>query len=631
MKKKILFQDTSFRDGFQSVFGARALTKDFLPALEAARDAGITHFEAGGGARFQSLFLYCGESAFDMMDQFRATVGPDARLQTLARGINVVALSQQPKDMIDLHAKMFKKHGMTRIRNFDALNDVNNLIYSGQCIKDAGLEHEVVVTMMELPPGCEGAHDAEFYVNTLKKILDAGIPYDSVCFKDASGTSNPQKVYDTLKGARALLGDDVELRMHTHDTCGTGVLQYKAAIEAAATKDNNLGICVGRSPLSGGTAQPDLISTWHALKGTDYDLDIDYKKILEANNAAKEALKDYFFPPEALAISPEVVFSPMPGGALTANTMMMRDNGVLDKYPAVIEAMSECVERGGFGTSVTPVSQFYFQQAFNNVVFGPWKKFADGYGKMVLGYFGKTPVAPDPEIVKLASEQMKMPVFDGDPIENLEPGIPKAKKMLEESNLPTTDENIFIVGALQTANGNKGLDFLKGNFTLNPCKIKKEEEKPAPAPAVAPAPAASASGNYTVTVNGTAYDVTVAEGGTVTSAKPASPAPAATPAPAAAPAPKPAPVEKPAVAAKPAPAAPAASGSGTDVTAPMPGSILSINVAVGDSVNEGDIVLVLEAMKMENPITATASGKILAVNVGQGDAVKNGQALVTIG
>ena len=140
MKKKILFQDTSFRDGFQSIFGARVFTKDFMPAVEAAAQAGITHFEAGGGARFQALYQNCGEDAFDMMDTFRKTVGPKARLQTLARGINVVALAPQPYDMIKLHADMFKKHGMTRIRNFDALNDVNNLIYSGKCITDAGLE-----------------------------------------------------------------------------------------------------------------------------------------------------------------------------------------------------------------------------------------------------------------------------------------------------------------------------------------------------------------------------------------------------------------------------------------------------------------------------------------------------------
>ena len=113
------------------------------------------HLEAGGGARFQSLFFYCGESAFDMMDRFRAEVGPDANLQTLARGINVVALSQQPRDIIDLHAKMFKKHGMTTIRNFDALNDIRNLEYSGERIAHHGLHHQIVVTMMDLPPGCD--------------------------------------------------------------------------------------------------------------------------------------------------------------------------------------------------------------------------------------------------------------------------------------------------------------------------------------------------------------------------------------------------------------------------------------------------------------------------------------------
>ena len=503
MTKRILFQDTTFRDGFQSVFGARVLTRDFMPAVEAAVAAGITHFEAGGGARFQAPFLYCNESAFDMMDEFRKTVGPDIRLQTLARGINVVALEQQPADMIDLHAKMFKKHGMTRIRNFDALNDVNNLVYSGKCIVDAGLEHEVVVTMMELPRGCSGAHDPEFYAKVLRQILDAGVPFNSVCFKDASGTSNPRKVHETFKLARKLLGDKVELRMHSHETCGTGVAQYLAAIEAGCD-----GICVGRAPLSGGTAQPDLFSMWHALKGTDYDLGIDVEKVMEANAITKECLKDYQFPPEALGIDSEVIFSPMPGGALTANTLMMRESKTFHLYPQVIKAMSECVARGGFGTSVTPVSQFYFQQAYANVLMGPWAKITDGYGNMVLGYFGKTPVEPDPEIVKIASEQLKKPVFKGDPIKDLEPGIPRAKKMLEEAGLPTTDENIFILGAFQTKADNKGLDFLKGKFKIS--VPKKDPAKAAEAPAAAPAPAkAPAEKLYQVSISGQSFDVRV--------------------------------------------------------------------------------------------------------------------------
>ena len=594
--KKISFMDTSFRDGFQSVFGARVLTDDFLPAVEAAVHAGINYLEAGGGARFQSLFMYCGESAFDMKDRFRKAAGPGARLQTLARGINVVALSAQPRDMIDLHAKMFKKHGITHIRNFDALNDVRNLVYSGQCIKNAGLHHQVVVTMMELPPGCSGAHDPAFYLKTLKEILDSGVPYDSICFKDASGTSNPNKVYETIKAARKLLGDNTLIWMHTHETAGIGITQYKAAIEGGCD-----GVCLARAPLSGGTCQPDLLSMWHALKGTQYTIDIDVNRILEANRVQQECLKDYFFPPEAQKISSEVILSPMPGGALTANTMMMRDTGTLHLYSKVIEAMSECIARGGFGTSVTPVSQFYFQQAYANVTQGSWKKITDGYGKMVLGYFGRTPVKPDPEIVKIAEKQMGMPVFDGDPLDVLEPGIPKAVKILEKEGLPVTDENIFILGALATPGGNKGLDFLKGNRPVNCRKItdKMEAEKKAAEPPQS-APRAAGLSQYRVTVDGTTYQVMVEdETGEV----------AAVRAMKAGETPKRPPVE---------------------IRTQLPGNVYEILCAVGDGVKKGETLIILEAMKMETPIVAPDDGIIESIEVTKGQTVQSGQLIAVL-
>lgn len=592
--KKILFQDTSFRDGFQSFFGARVLTKDFIPAVEAASQAGINHFEAGGGARFQSLFLYCGESAFDMMDSFRSAAGPSANLQTLARGINVVALSAQPKDMIDLHARMFKKHGITHIRNFDALNDVRNLEYSAQCIKNAGIHHQVVVTMMELPPGCEGAHDAGFYVSKVREILDSGLPFDSLCFKDASGTSNPRKVYETVKGARNIVGNDTIIWVHTHETASQGVAQYIAAIEAGCD-----GICVARSPVSGGTSQPDIISMCGALKGTGFTLDVDLRKIIEANAVFKECMADYYFPPEALGISSEVLLSPMPGGALTANTMMMRDTKTLGLYPKVIEEMSECVAKGGFGTSVTPVSQFYFQQAFSNVTQGKWKKISDGYGNMVLGYFGRTPVPPDPDVVKIAEEQMGKPRFDGNPLEIIEPGIPAAKKILENEGLPVTEENIFIVGALATPGGNKGLEFLKGNFSVN---IRKGEDSKPPSPD----PAAQKEDAFTVTVDGRDYAVRIREGiaDTDSEAKPPSQPPSG--------------------------ASPPVSGDVTPLAAAVPGNVYKIEVSVGDKVEENQPLVVLEAMKMETAAVAPCSGVVASVEVSAGDVVETGQVLLTI-
>ncbi len=595
--KRVSVMNTAFRDGFQSVFGARVFTPDFLPALEAARDAGFTHFEAGGGARYQSLYLYCREDAFDMMDAFRATVGPDANLQTLARGVNVVGLDSQSSDVIDLHAKMFKKHGMTTIRNFDALNDVRNLAYSGQCIVDAGLNHEVVIALMGLPPGLEGAHTPEFYVGVLRQILDAGVPYQSVCFKDASGTAPPSVVHETIKGARKLLGDDVHLRVHSHETAGTSVLVYQAALDAGAD-----GIDLSMSPCSGGTAQPDVVTMWHALRGTNYDLDLDLDKVLAAEEVFKTCMADYIIPPEALAVAPITPFSPMPGGALTANTAMMRDNGILDRYPEVIAAMPEVVRRGGFGTSVTPVSQFYFQQAFNNAFFGPWERLAESYGRMVLGYFGKTPVPPDPELVALAEERLGLAPTERDPreINDEDPkkGLAAARAVLEAEGLPISDETTFIAATCRE----KGIAFLKGEGALGVRKKQPEDAAPAPASSSAPV-----TGRQTIEVhvNGRLYTVAL-DGGTATvdgqqytyqSKTSAAAGPA--PAPAAA-----------------APATPAVT-----VKAELASKVVRLVAAPGQRVEAGATLLVLEALKMEMDVKAPQAGTVSRFLVAAGQQV----------
>ncbi len=464
--KKIQFLDTSFRDGFQSVIGARVISKDFLDALAAAVEAGFTNLEVGGGARFQSPYFYCGEDAFEMMDKIREVVGPEVKLQTLSRGVNVVGLSSQSSDIIDLHAKMFKKHGMTTIRNFDALNDIRNIEYSGKCIVNAGLKHQTTITMMGLPPNMNTeAHTPKFYCQILEQILESGMPFDSLCFKDASGTCPPAIIKETIKRSREMLDaagkKDCPIEMHTHDTADMSVACYMAAIEGGAEI-----IDLAMRPMSGGTCQPDILTMWHAFKGTEYTLDIDPEKIMKVEDIFMDAMSKYMIPPEAQTTNPLITLCPLPGGALTANTQMMRDNNCLDKFPQVVSAMREVVEKGGFGTSVTPVSQFYFQQAFANVMQGPWKTITPGYGKMVLGYFGKTPAAPDPEVVKLAAAQLKLEPTTANPRElndkNPNLGIEHAKKVLTENNLPITDENIFIISTCDETSNPKGLKFLKG-------------------------------------------------------------------------------------------------------------------------------------------------------------------------
>lgn len=606
-KKFIDVMDTTFRDGFQSVFGARVLMNDFLPAVSAAKEAGITHFEFGGGARFQSLYFYTNEDAFEMMDKFREVAGKDANLQTLSRGVNTVTLDTGSREMIDLHAKLFKKHNTNTIRNFDALNDVENLKYSGERIKAHGLNHEIVITMMDLPPKCFGAHDPAFYEKVLREILDSKIPFDSVCFKDASGTSSPEKVYQTIKMARKLLPENTHIRLHTHETAGVSVACYLAALEAGAD-----GIDLAAYPVSGGTSQPDILTLLHAVKGKNYDLGgLDVEKILKYEEVLYDCLKDYFMPPEATMVSPVIPFSPMPGGALTANTQMMRDNNILDKFPQVIKAMREVVEKGGFGTSVTPVSQFYFQQAFNNVMFGDWKKIADGYGKMVLGYFGRTPVKPDSEIVKMAEKQLGLAPTKEHAIDiadkDEKKSIKYAAEVLKRENIEPNEENIFIALACKE----KGIAFLKGEGKV---MVRKKADMPKAA-FKNNAKKCDEVKTYSVLVNGNSYNVQVAEGeskfaGVKSVAQtPSQSKPAETPK-----------AENKTV----------SSGDSNEVLATLPSNVFKILVKVGDKVSKGQNVVILEAMKMEINIESPKDGVIKEILVNQGDTVDSNQVLAIV-
>ncbi|EGS1448331.1 biotin/lipoyl-binding protein [Campylobacter upsaliensis] len=581
-KKFIDVMDTSFRDGFQSVYGARVLMDDFIPALEAAKEAGIRHFEFGGGARFQSLYFYLNEDAFLMMDKFREIVGEEANLQTLSRGVNTVTLDTGSRELIDLHAKLFAKHGTTTIRNFDALNDVNNLKFSGECITKHGLKHEIVITLMDLPPNCSGAHDVAFYEKILREILNAEIPFSSLCFKDASGTSNPEKIYQTIKMARSILPSETHIRLHTHETAGVSIACYLAALEAGAD-----GIDLAASPVSGGTSQPDILTMMHAIKGKNYDFGLDLEKILKYEEVFKECMADYFLPPESTMVSPLIPFSPMPGGALTANTQMMRDNNILDKFPEVIKAMREVVEKGGYGTSVTPVSQFYFQQAFNNVMFGKWKKIADGYGKMVLGYFGKTPVAPDEGIVKLAAEQLNLEPTTQLAIDLADKDESKSlayiKTLLEKEGLETSEENLFIAGACKE----KGIAFLKGEAKVNVRKLS-----------TMPKPISAEENKFTVSVNGNKYHVELHAG-----------------------------FDKDVNVKNVQKIPHNESVSENAIQAGISGNVFKILIKENDEIKKGQTIMILEAMKMEIEVQAQKDGIVEQICVGVGDAVSESDTL----
>jgi pyruvate carboxylase subunit B len=608
--KKIRVMFTPFRDGLQSSFGGKTRLKDILPAMEfAASEAGIRHFEFGGGARYQAPYFYVGEDPFECQDAMREAVGPDVDLQILTRSVSGVTLTTQRIEALELQGKLMAKHGTTWDRNFDYMNDVNNLERTGKPILDAGMHHQVSVALMGLPFKDETVHTPEFYINIIQQLLDRGVHMDSVCMKDASGTTDPKTCYETAKGLRKILPPEVILWQHTHDTASMAVSCYMAGIAGGVD-----GIDLSVRPMASGTVQPDVRSMWHALKGTGYSLDIDHTKMDEIENMLNEGLSEYEFNPVTTTADARVVGFPMPGGAIGPNVHMMKEAGILDRYSDVLAEFPVVVKAGGAWTSVTPGSQQYWLQAFNNVLLGRWEKINDGYGKAVLGYFGRPPLPSDPKVVEIASEQLDMPPFDGDPLEAAPDSLSQAEAALTERSLPITEENVFLVAAAiipgKNMDLNEGIRLLTGKSKIVlPLKTKDE-----PAPATAPTAATTTTSppftapittTCTVTENGSArtFKITIQPPGGGTSQQ-----------------------AETATAAEP-------SSNGTPVYSPFAGKteLVEIKVAVGDTVAEGQVVAAVEAMKAKHDVKAPCAGKVASINAEIGADVEAGQSIMTIG
>jgi pyruvate carboxylase subunit B len=402
---------------------------------------------------------------------------------------------------------------------------------------------------------------------------------------------------------------EMPLWMHTHDTASTAVACYMAAIHGGAD-----GADLSIRPLASGTVQPDVRSLAHGLKGTDYSLDINVSKLPEIENMLKELLEEYDFNPTTTTADARVLGFPMPGGAIGPNVHMMVKAGILEKYGDVLAEFPIVVEAGGAWTSVTPGSQQYWLQAFNNVMYGRWKKIDPGYGRSVLGYFGRTPLPPDPEVVRFASEQLEMPVFDGDPLDAAPNNIGPAKQALEERGLPATDENIFLVVAAMVPGKkmelNEGIRLLTGSSKIDvPLKKKAEEAAPAaaaPAAVGAPALTGPTTTRCTVEENGTMRTFVV-------TLEPATEAAGASPAPAAS-------------------AAPAAAVGGTPVHSTFAGSVEVVDLLVkqGDQVSVGTVVAAVEAMKAKHDIKSPVAGQVTAVHVKIGDEIDSSNPIMTI-
>jgi len=497
--KKIGVQLTTFRDGLQSSFGGKVRLQDFLPAMEcAAKEAEVRHFEFGGGARYQAPFFYLQEDPFECMAKIRDTCGKDLDYQILTRSVSGVTLTTQSIEGLRLQAKLMAQFGTTIDRNFDYMNDVENLVNTGAPIKDAGMHQQVTIALMGLPFKSDKVHTSAFYINVGKQLLErhekGDIKIDSICLKDASGTTDPNTIYETAVGLKKIMPTGMKLVQHTHDTASLAVAQYMAGIAGGVD-----GVDLSCRPMASGTVQPDVRSVAHALKGTGYSLDINVDKVGEIERMLEADMKEYSWNPTTVAADARVVG--MPGGAIGPNIHMMEKAGISDKYGDVLAEFPVVVEAAGAWTSVTPGSQQYWLQAFNNVMYGRWKQIDAGYGRAVLGYFGKTPLKPSQEVVDAASQQLDLPVFDGDPLKKAPNNINAAKEALEAKGLDVSEKNTFLVLSAMTPTkkmeANEGLRFLQGKGKLDiPLLDKKADAKPLqrlPRAAVFPAPSTRTS------------------------------------------------------------------------------------------------------------------------------------------
>ncbi len=600
--KKIRVMFTPFRDGLQSSFGGKVRLNDFLPAMIAAKDAGINHMEFGGGARYQAPCFYLGEDPFETMKAIREAMGPDVDLQILTRSVSGVTLTTQSIEALELQAKLMKQYGTTYDRNFDYMNDVDNLIKTGKPIVDSGMHHQVCIALMGLPFKSDKVHNAEFYTNIGRRLLESDLHIDSICLKDASGTTDPKTIYDTAVNLKKIMPPEMPLWMHTHDTASMAVACYMAGIEAGVD-----GVDLSVRPMASGTVQPDVRSMAHALKGTGYSLDVDADKMPEIEDLLNEGLKEYNFNPTTTTADARVLGFPMPGGAIGPNVHMMVKAGILNKYSEVLSEFPVVVEAGGAWTSVTPGSQQYWLQAFNNVMYGRWEKMEAGYGRAILGYFGKTPLPPDPKVVEAASKQLGLPVFDGDPLEAAPKNIEPAKEALKERNLEVTDKNTFIVlGAMVPGKKmeiNEGIKLLTGKAKID-IPLKKKEAPQAETAVIAPAPAVTGpvSSKCVVTENGKSrtFTITVEP---ITSGNDAKLA-----------------------------AEGSISSNGRPVFSTFSGAVDVVDILVkkGDNVEKGQVIAQIEAMKAKHDIKAPCAGTVTSIDAAIGDEIDSTRPIMTI-
>ncbi len=652
-KHRLMIEDLSLRDGHQSLFATRGRTEDMIPVAERMDEIGFWAVEVWGGATFDTMHRFLGEDPWQRLRTLKKYF-KKTPFSMLLRGQNLVGYRNYADDVAKLFVKKTVDNGMEVFRTFDALNDFRNFETVVPVIKECGAHFQGCICYSLTEPRIGGdVYNLEYYIKKAKALEDMGA--DSICIKDMAGLIAPYDAYKLIKA----LKENVKplIHLHSHFTSGMSPMSHFKAIEAGV---DIIDTCL--TPYAYRTSHAALEPFVMALLGTNRDTGFDIKALAEINDILeKEVLPKYkhlLDDTKVSVIDINVLLHQTPGGMLSNLVNQLREMDALDKIDAVYKELPRVRKELGQIPLVTPTSQIVGIQTVNNVLFDTpderYKMVTAQVKDLCYGLYGKTSVPIDPEVQKKALkgyERGEEPIACR-PAEVLEPELEKARK--EIGNLAVDDEDLILY-ALFPVTGKKFLmqkygkekvpesvkpitleDVAKQNMMIAKArkgelveKIKLED---------LPQKSESAR-TFNVFIEGDCFEVGVDEVGgapviTYASATPA-PAPVAAAAPAVAqavpaaqaaaqavPAPKPAPAAKK----EPVPAALA----GTPVKAPMPGMVIKYEKNVGDMVNEGETVVVIEAMKMENALPSPASGVIKAVNYKSGDSVAKGDVLAVI-
>ncbi|MGB1174024.1 MAG: sodium-extruding oxaloacetate decarboxylase subunit alpha [Marinobacterium sp.] len=588
--KPLGITDVVLRDAHQSLFATRLRLDDMLPIAEKLDKIGYWSLESWGGATFDSCIRYLGEDPWDRIRQLKAAM-PNTRQQMLLRGQNLLGYRHYGDDVVERFVERSAESGIDVFRIFDAMNDPRNLEKAIAAVKATGKHAQGTISYTTSP-----VHTIDMWVDYAKTLEDMGA--DSINIKDMSGILTPYGAFDLVSRLKAQTG--LEVQLHAHATAGLSDMTILKAVEAGIDRVDTA--ISSMSMTYGHTATESVVA---ALAGTDRDTGLNLEALEEIAAYFREVRKKYAkFEGSLRGTDSRILVAQVPGGMLTNMESQLKEQGAADKFDEVLAEIPRVREDLGYIPLVTPTSQIVGTQAVINVLVGErYKTISKEVQGILKGEYGAAP-AP-------YNSELQAKVLDGAeaitcrPADLIEPEMDKLVTELKE---------IAAEKGIELESGEREIDDVL-TYALFPqigLKFLENRGNPdafEPVPTLEDALAMSApkkSGPevYTITVNGQNYVVQVAEGGDITAVAPAA-APAATPA-----------------------AAPA--GSGEPVPAPLAGNIWKVQVAAGQAVQEGDVLVILEAMKMETEVRAARAGTVTSIEVKEGDAVQVGDSLVSL-